>query len=122
MTTQQRPASRSLAAAACLVTCWLALWITACQVQPPISVGQRESKMGQGTVVILTNTSEAALSNVRVRVEGPDGEVKEHFQSTLAAKEVLEVGWLKLDGWPIPPGAKVAVQVEGYALAVKADL
>lgn len=105
-----------------LVICLLGLTLTACQLQPPISIGQRESKLGQGIIVLVTNTSDQTLNNVRIRVEGPDGSAHEYFEVTVAAKQVLEVGWLKLDGWPVPPGAKVEVSADGYSMTVKATL
>ncbi len=107
----------------CCLLLMLGLLLSGCRLQPPVSVGQRESKIGQGIIVLITNTSEKSLQEVRIRIEGPEGgEAKEHFEPSLAPRQVLEVGWLKLDGWPIPPGATVEVTVEGYALGAKARL
>lgn len=105
-----------------MFVCLAAFWLVACeQLQTPVSVGQRDSVLGQGKVLLITNTSDAALQEVRVRIEG-EGEVKEYFESSLGPKEVLQVGWAKLDGWPIPEGAKVSVTADGYAVAHKATL
>lgn len=103
------------------------LLLSGCQLQPPVSIGQRESKIGQGMIVLVTNTSDKPLQEVRIRIEAPAedgvvGEAREHFEATLGPRQVLEVGWLKLDGWPIPQGAKVNVTVKGYALGAKANL
>lgn len=114
---------RFATAGGCVLLVTLGLVLSACRIQPPVSIGQRESKMGQGIIVLVTNTSEKPLQAVRIRIEGPEGgESKEHFEPTLAPRQVLEVGWLKLDGWPIPPGAKVEVTVDGYAMGAKANL
>lgn len=118
-----RPAHRRSATYLSILVCLAAFWLVACeQLQPPVSVGQRDSAVGQGKVILITNTSDAPLQEVRVRVEGADGEAREHFEASLGAKEALQVGWLKLDGWPIPEGAKVSVTADGYAMAFKATL
>ena len=37
--------------------------------------------------------------------------------AVMAAKESVNVGWLKLEGWPIPPGSKATVKAKGFPLA-----
>lgn len=91
-----------------------ALLVAACRLQPPVSIGQRESLVGQGKVLTITNTSDKFLHEVTVRVEGPDGETRAFSAPTLEPHESLSVGWLKLDGWPIPDGAEVTVSCKGY--------
>ena len=97
-----------------LIALVLVLVITGCNLQPPISIGQRESRVGQGLVVSVTNTSDEFLNRVVVTIESPEGERKELALPTLGPRESINVGWLKLDGWPIPPGAKVTVAAEGF--------
>ena len=105
---------------ALLVPILVALLTSACQLTPPVSVSMRESMVGQGQVIRITNTSEEALQEVRVRVTDPDsGESREHFESQLGPGGLLEVGWLKLEGWPVPEGAEVAVTAKGFAIAAK---
>lgn len=90
------------------------LLLAACRVSPPISIGQRESMIGQGKVLTVTNTSDEYLHEIAVTVEAPDGVVKTYSAATLEPHESISVGWLKLDGWPIPEGAEVTVSCKGY--------
>lgn len=98
-----------------LVLC--ALSLSACNLQPPITVGQRESLVGQGIVLAVTNTSGDFLHEVTVTIESPDGEAKTFSTPTLEPHETLSVGWLKLEGWPIPPGSKVSVSCKGFLMS-----
>lgn len=94
-----------------------ALFLSACSLQPPITVGQRESLVGQGIVLAVTNTSGDFLHEVTVTIESPGGEVKTYSTPTLEPHETLSVGWLKLEGWPIPSGSKVSVACKGFLMA-----
>lgn len=87
---------------------------TACQLQPPISLSARESLAGQGLVVIVTNTSDEFLHDVTVTIKSPDNEVKKHFEATLEPHDSINVGWLKLEAWPIPEGSTVTVSCKGF--------
>lgn len=100
--------------AALHVTLVAALLAAGCLINPPISIGQRESIVGQGKVIAITNTSDKFLHEVLVTIESPDGEVKTFSTATLEPHESLSVGWLKLEGWPIPDGAEVSVGCKGY--------
>ena len=86
------------------------------KLQPPVSVAQRESLVGQGQVLEITNTSEDFLHEVRVQITSPSGEKREFFASSMAPNESVNVGWLKLEGWPIPKGSTVMVQAKGYPM------
>ena len=92
----------------------LALALGACAKEPPISVGKKESLVGQGLVLTITNTSDDFLHEVRVRIVSPAGETKELTMPTLSPHESVNVGWLKLDGWPIPDGSEVTVSAKGF--------
>lgn len=94
-----------------------ALSLSACNLQPPISVGQRESLVGQGIVLAVTNTSGDYLHEVTVTIESPTGEVKTFSTPTLEPHQSISVGWLKLEGWPIPSGSKVSVACKGYLMS-----
>ncbi len=96
----------------------LCLTLTACALKPPISVGKKESAVGQGMVVSLTNTSEEHLHEVVLNIKSPTGETKQFSIPTLNPHETVNVGWLKLDGWPIPVGSEVTVSCKGYTLSV----
>jgi hypothetical protein len=93
----------------------LALLLSACDMlEPPVTVSQRESAVGQGQVVEITNTSDKFLYELRVQILSPEGETKEYFTASLKPHGKLSVGWLKLDGWPIPQGSTVTVGAKGY--------
>ena len=103
-------------------TAWIllacsSLWLIGCALEPPITVGQRESAVGQGIVISVTNTSDDHLHEVVVDIESPAGETKQFSMNTLGPHESVNIGWLKLDGWPIPEGSKVTVSCKGFAMA-----
>lgn len=100
-----------------LVAVVLALALTGCGLKPPISVELRESLVGQGWVAEVTNTSGDFLQEIRVRIESPEGETREYFAATLNPRETLSVGWLKLEGWPVPEGSTVTVKAKGFLLS-----
>lgn len=91
-----------------------ALALTACQ--PQVSVEQRVSNVGQGLVFEITNQQAEPLQEIRVKVTSPSGEVREHFEPSLGPGEMLSVGWLKLDGWPIPEGSSIEVSAKGFVI------
>lgn len=95
----------------------LPLALTACAMKPPILVAVRESLVGQGLVIAVTNTSDEFLHEVTVEIESPSGEIRKYYQATLDPHDSVNVGWLKLDGWPIPQDSKVKVSCKGYPLA-----
>ena len=100
----------------------LVLVLSACALEPPISIGKKESVVGQGIVVSVTNTSDEHLHDVVVNVTSPAGETKQYTMATLDPHESVNVGWLKLDGWPIPVGSEVSVSAKGYRMAARAKL
>ncbi len=104
-----------------VVTC-LVLALTACALEPPVSIGKKESAVGQGIVVSITNTSEEHLHDVIMSITSPAGETKQYTMATLDPHQSVNVGWLKLDGWPIPVGSEVSVSCKGYQMAVSAKL
>lgn len=106
---------RHLACTLAVVACLL---LSACGTAPPISIGQKESTVGQGIVINLTNTSDQHLHEVVVDIESPEGEAKQFVIPTLAPHESFNLGWLKLDGWPIPKGSTVKVSAKDFAMAV----
>ena len=82
-------------------------------------VGQRDSLAGQGVVLSLTNTSDDYLHQVAVTIVTEDGDTKDAVIETIGPHETETVGWLRLDGWPIPSGAQVEIRARDYRLAVK---
>ncbi len=100
----------------------LALILTACAVKPPVSIGKKESAVGQGMVISVTNTSDDHLHDVIVDIKSPAGETRQFTMASLTPHETVNVGWLKLEGWPIPQGSEVSVTCKGFAMAVSAKL
>ena len=92
----------------------LALIFTGCAPEPPISIGQRDSVVGQGIVITVTNTSDDYLHEVALDIASPTGETKQYSIPTLNPHESINVGWLKLDGWQIPEGSEVTVTCKDY--------
>lgn len=105
-----------------IVALCLVLVLSACALEPPISIGKKESAVGQGIVVSVTNTSDEHLHDVIVSITSPAGENKQYTMATLGPHESVNVGWLKLDGWPIPVGSEVSVSAKGYQMAASAKL
>ncbi len=103
---------------ACTLAVVICLLLSACGIAPPISIGQKESTVGQGIVISLTNTSDKHLHEVVVDIESPDGEAKQFVIPTLTPHESFNLGWMKLDGWPIPKGSRVKVSAKDFAMAV----
>lgn len=96
------------------------LLFVACKgLAPPLAVGHDTSLVGNGIVLTLTNTSDEHLHEIAVEIEAPDGETKRVVFPTLEPHESTRLGWLRLDGWPIPEGAKVKIRVRDYVLPVR---
>ena len=106
-----RIAARGLAAALATVL------LNACFLAPPVSIGKKDSLLGQGAVIVITNTSDEHLHDVTVEIESPSGEVRRYVEPTLDPHDSMTVGWLKLEGWPIPEGAEVTVSCKDYPLS-----
>ena len=100
----------------------LALAVGACALEPPVSIGKKESMVGQGLVITVTNTSDEHLHDVIVDIASPAGETRQFTLPTLDPHESVNVGWLKLDGWPIPEGSEVSVSAKGYHMAASGRL
>lgn len=68
------------------------LLLAACRLQPAVSVSARESMVGQGQVIVVTNTSEDFCHDLVVEVTSPDGEIKKYLQATLEPHDSVNVG------------------------------
>lgn len=89
---------------------------------PPVDIAYRESLVGIGKIVRITNQAETALSALEVRIENPNGDVKNYTTPSLAAGQTLELGWKKLDGFQVELGAEVSLRAEGFGLPYLAEL
>ena len=85
---------------------------------PPVKVTHRQSLVGIGMVVQITNTSGHHLYNVKVvgrnirEVESASLVATEH----LRPRDSIEVGWMEFDGWVPLPGETIEVYCDDYAL------
>lgn len=85
---------------------------------PPVKVTHRQSLVGIGMVVQITNTSGHHLYNVKVvgrslrEVESASLIATEH----LRPRDSIEVGWMEFDGWVPQPGETIEVYCDDYAL------
>lgn len=101
------------------------LALTACKRSfepPPVEISFRESFVGAGKIVQVTNTSNTVLERVEVRIVAPDGSERTFLQEEIDAYDMLEVGWKKLGGWQVPAGAEVEVNCDGYLGSVSGVL
>jgi hypothetical protein len=89
---------------------------------PPVAVTYRDSLLGIGKVLQVTNQGKVPLTGIEVRVETPEGDVKHHELASLAAGETTEVGWKKLAGFEIPSRSQVSIHCSGYLLPYRTRL
>lgn len=102
-----------------------AIAITSCSATleaPPVEINYRDSLVGIGKIIRITNSGADGLSALEVRIENPNGDVKNHPVASLAPGTTLELGWKKLDGFQVELGARVTVKAEGFVLPLKAEL
>jgi hypothetical protein len=89
--------------------------------EPPITLTIRESKVGAGMVLMITNTSDEPLHQITVSASNDDAkrELKEVVvATTLKPHATIEVGWMELD-WAFQPGELVRVGAKGYMAYVR---
>ncbi len=90
--------------------------------EPPLGLTYRDSLMGIGKILQISNLGEEALTDLQIRIETPAGDVKNHSLPRLEAGELTELGWKKLDGFEIPVGAEVEVTCAGFLGSFRAKL
>lgn len=96
---------------------------------PPVAVAYRESVLGKGLVLIITNASpDKSLIHVGVRATLPDHATRDVLLApSLAPGETVEAGWLELrqrgdtsvDESAIVPGTKVEIYARDYGVPVR---
>lgn len=89
---------------------------------PPVEITFRESLLAAGKIVQVKNTSNEPIAEIEVTLTAPNGEERRFVQESLDGYDAFEVGWKKLGGWEIPPGAEVRVRVKGYLRSVAASI
>jgi hypothetical protein len=100
--------------------------VAACEqvMSPPVVVAYRNSLLGHGVVLIITNASpDKHLIHVSIRATMADGRTREALlDPSLAPGESVEAGWLELrdesdtsaDQSALVPGATVEITAHGY--------
>ena len=86
--------------------------------QPPVSAGVRDSVLGLGRVLQLTNDGDRPLTHVKV--EAANAARNEHVAyqfERIDAHEQKELGWREW-GWSVEPDETVKVGADDYALSI----
>jgi hypothetical protein len=84
---------------------------------PPVTVTYRDSFIGVGKVIQITNTSSHHLYNVRVVGRNYEEVSSASVKATdhLRPHDSVEVGWLEFEAWTPAPGESVEVYCDDYA-------
>ena len=102
-----------------LAAAFVCLFICSCgksALPPPVHVGYRDSLVGMGKVMQITNTSGHHLYNVRVigrnrdQMQSASVRVSKHLRPGATA----EVGWLEFGNWTPISGETMEVYADDY--------
>ena len=115
------PSSKQCSAAICLATaalvCALASGCGKSALPPPVTVSYRDSLVGAGKVIQISNNSPHHLYNVRVvgrnfdEVSSASVKAADH----LGPNDYVEVGWMEFEAWVPRSGESVEVYCDDYA-------
>jgi hypothetical protein len=106
-----------------LVLIVLFLFFNKSPIPPNIQVGFRDSLLGRGKVVILTNRSGDHYYDVRVSVRTSNGRSASVIANRdLAPLGSCEVGWLELGNWVVEPGETVFVSTDSNPIPVVSNV
>lgn len=89
---------------------------------PPVELSFRDSLVGAGKIIQVANTSNEALAGLEVKISTPSGESRTFTLDELAAYQEIEIGWKKLGGWQVPPGAEIEIRADGHLMPFKGRL
>lgn len=98
----------------------LSLFVSGCgksALPPPVTITYRDSFIGVGKVIQITNNSSHHLYNVRVvgrnykEVSSASVKATDH----LSPHDYVEVGWMEFEDWVPVPGESVEVYCDDYA-------
>mgnify|MGYP001812508613 FL=1 len=84
---------------------------------PPVTVTYRDSLVGVGKVIQITNNSSHHLYNVRVVGRNYEEVSSASVKATdhLRPHDYVEVGWMEFEAWVPIPGESVEVYCDDYA-------
>ena len=84
------------------------------RVQTPVSIKVRDSLVGRGKKIRVTNESEKTLEEVVVTAVDPESNERERYKiETLAPDDTVDIGWTKWS-WKLGPGQRIEVDAKGY--------
>lgn len=97
-------------------TLTLSLLFSGCANPPPLSVVQRDSLVGEGKVLIITNVTNEFLHDCTIKIQADNGNEfgPVVFAATIKPHDSVEVGWMELGDWIIEPGEKVTISARDY--------
>lgn len=85
---------------------------------PPIEIAIRDSVVGRGKVIRLTNTGERQLQLISLELKGEEKEFRGVVAKTLHSHDTTEIGWAEL-GFPIKTGMTLRVTCKEFPEAVE---
>lgn len=102
------------------VMAMLILFVSGCgtsALPPPVAVTYRDSLLGIGKVIQITNNSSHHLYNVRVVGRNYEEASSASVKATdhLRPHDSVEIGWLEFEAWRPLPGESVEVYCDDYA-------
>lgn len=83
---------------------------------PPVSITYRPSFVGMGKVVIITNTSNHHLYNVKMTINSSKSSASVLASEHLSPGACVHIGWWELEKWVVEPGETVTVYADDYGL------
>lgn len=110
-------------------TCLTGSWVTALllatmlccgcdesSTAPPITAAARDSLLGRGKVLIITNNSNHHLYDVKVVMRSGESSASVRAAEHLAPLKSVEIGWRELENWKIEPGQRFEIHADDYNL------
>ncbi len=84
-------------------------------LSPPLGVSYRDSYIGHGIVMDISNHSDKTLYGVRVHITSSDGHSTDaNVANALKPGEEKEVGWMELNNWKLEMGEDISIYADGY--------
>lgn len=102
-----------------LISLGIVMMATGCATSalpPPVTISYRDSLLGLGKVVILTNNSSHHLYNVRVIGRNFEERSSASVRAAehLAPGAIIEVGWMEFESWVPLSGETIEVYADDY--------
>jgi hypothetical protein len=90
---------------------------------PQLTVRFRDSAVGIGKVLILTNASDKTIHGIQIVAKSDRGDqVTRDIPGRLEPNGVLEIGWLELEGWKPKPGETFLITAEGFPKPLQVEI